>query len=62
MARTVADILARRMRALFLNAKAAIEMAPRVAELMADELGHTNEWKVSQILGFTQLARGYCVL
>ena len=35
MARTVEDVLARRTRALFLNARAAIEMAPRVAALMA---------------------------
>ena len=35
MARTVEDVLARRTRALFLNATAAAEMAPRVAELLA---------------------------
>jgi glycerol-3-phosphate dehydrogenase len=34
MARTVEDVLARRTRALFLNAKAATEMAPKVAKLM----------------------------
>ena len=39
MARTVDDVLARRTRALFLNARAAIEMAPAVARLMAAELG-----------------------
>src|SRR6185503_2974897 len=37
MARTVEDVLARRTRALFLNARAAVEMAPRVAELLARE-------------------------
>ena len=40
MARTVEDVLARRTRALFLNAPAAVEMAPEVARLMAAELGH----------------------
>ena len=40
MARTVDDMLSRRTRALFLNARAAIEMAPAVAKLMAQELGH----------------------
>ncbi len=39
MARTVEDVLARRTRALFLNAKAAIRMAPRVAKTLARELG-----------------------
>jgi glycerol-3-phosphate dehydrogenase len=39
MARTVEDVLARRTRALFLNAAAAREMAPRVAELLEPETG-----------------------
>ena len=39
MARTVEDVLARRTRALFLNARAAAAMAPEVARLMAGELG-----------------------
>ena len=38
MARTVEDILARRVRVLFLDAKAAIEIAPKVAEILAKEL------------------------
>ncbi|HEV3384811.1 MAG TPA: glycerol-3-phosphate dehydrogenase/oxidase [Gemmata sp.] len=62
MARNVADVLARRLRALFLNAKAAIEMAPRVAELVAVELGKGADWVGSQIRAFTQLALGYRVL
>ena len=45
MARTVEDILARRTRALFLNAKRAIAMAPRVAELLAKELGRDTAWQ-----------------
>lgn len=38
MARTLEDVLARRTRALFLNARAAIEMAARAADLLAREL------------------------
>ena len=34
MARTVEDVLARRLRALFLDARAAVDMAPKVAALM----------------------------
>ena len=38
MARTVEDVLARRTRALFLDARAAMEAAPAVARLLAKEL------------------------
>jgi glycerol-3-phosphate dehydrogenase len=59
MARTVEDVLARRCRALFLNAAAAVRMAPAVASLMARELGRDEEWQRGQIAAFTALARQY---
>ncbi|MCU1298723.1 MAG: Aerobic glycerol-3-phosphate dehydrogenase [Acidobacteriaceae bacterium] len=59
MARTLDDILSRRTRALFLNARAAIEMAPAVAKLMASELGRDDDWIHDQIASFTNLAEGY---
>ncbi|HLY19671.1 MAG TPA: FAD-dependent oxidoreductase [Bryobacteraceae bacterium] len=59
MARTVEDVLARRTRALFLNARAAIRMAPRAAELMADELDQDGRWEARQVESFVALARGY---
>jgi len=59
MARTVEDVLARRTRSLFLNARAAIEMAPRVAALMARELGRDDGWEASQVRAFHQTACGY---
>jgi glycerol-3-phosphate dehydrogenase len=61
MARTVEDVLARRTRALFLNAKAAVRMAPRVADLMARELGYDAAWQAQQVTAFTELARGFQV-
>ena len=61
MARTVADVLARRTRALFLNARAAVEMAPRVAELLARELSRDHAWAAQQVGAFNDLARGYQV-
>jgi len=61
MARTVEDVLARRTRALFLEARAAIDMAPKVAELMARELGRDESWKRAQVETFGELARGYLV-
>src|SRR5882757_2117748 len=61
MARTVEDVLARRTRALFLNAKAAIRMAPRVAGILAKELGKDGAWQTAQIQMFNQVAGGYVV-
>jgi len=61
MARTVEDVLARRTRALFLNARAAIEMALPVAALIARELSRDEAWQREQILDFQRLARGYLV-
>src|SRR6185369_2104305 len=58
-ARTVEDVLARRTRALVLDATASMEMAPRVARLMADELGYDDNWQQRQIRDFLSLARGY---
>lgn len=59
MARTIEDFLARRIRILFLDAKAAIAMAPQVAELMAVELKKDKSWVENQVTVFTKLARGY---
>jgi glycerol-3-phosphate dehydrogenase len=59
MARTVEDVLARRTRALFLNARAAIEMAPRVADLLSGELKREVQWRENQILTFKKLAAQY---
>jgi glycerol-3-phosphate dehydrogenase len=56
MARTVEDVLARRTRALQLNARAASECAPRVAALLAAELGRGADWQAGQIVRFTALA------
>ena len=61
MARHVEDVLARRTRALFLNARAAIRMAPRVAALLAQELGKDKTWQVDQVEKFNQVAQGYLV-
>jgi glycerol-3-phosphate dehydrogenase len=61
MARSVEDVLARRTRALFLNARAAIQMAPRVAQILGQELGRDEQWRDSQIRIFQELAQGYLV-
>lgn len=61
MARTVDDVLARRTRALFLNAQAAIDMAPDVAALLASELGRDQAWADDQTARFKSLATNYLV-
>jgi glycerol-3-phosphate dehydrogenase len=58
-ARTVDDVLARRTRALHLDAAAAIRMAPAVARILAEELGRDLLWQQRQVEEFTSLARGY---
>ena len=59
MARTVEDVLARRTRALFLNARAAEAMAPEVARLMAGELGWDASRQAAEVAAFSALAKGY---
>jgi glycerol-3-phosphate dehydrogenase len=59
MAKTVEDVLARRLRILFLNAKAALAMAPKVAALMAAELNEDETWEEEQIKKFKQIASQY---
>ena len=59
MAVTIEDVLARRTRALFLDAAAAVECAPVVARLMANELNQSGEWEQQQVQLFRQLAEGY---
>ena len=59
MARTVEDVLARRTRALFLDARAAIEAAPTVADLLARELHRSEAWKANDLQAFKEIAKGY---
>jgi len=61
MARTVEDVLARRTRALFLNARAARAMAPAVARLMARELDRDESWQRHQLEQFSQTADCFVV-
>jgi glycerol-3-phosphate dehydrogenase len=59
MARTVDDILARRTRSLILDARAAMEAAPSVAEVLASELNRDRAWIDDQTESFVRLAQGY---
>ncbi len=58
-ARTVEDMLARRTRALFLNAAAAMKLAPMAAEVLSQELDRDEAWKQAQVADFRELALKY---
>ena len=59
MARTVEDFLSRRIRMLLLDARVSMEMAPEVAQIMAQELGRNEAWINSQAQDYMELAKGY---
>ena len=59
MARTVEDVLSRRTRGLLLGARASMEAAPVVAELLAQELGRDGAWKERAVSDYKAVAQGY---
>ena len=59
MAMTVEDILARRLRLLFLDTRIAMDVAPAVARLMAGEMGKDLQWEKNELENFMQTAQGY---
>ncbi|NCB08043.1 MAG: FAD-dependent oxidoreductase, partial [Bacteroidia bacterium] len=61
MARTVEDVLARRTRALFLDARESIRIAPEVARLMAKELNRDDKWQIQQIHNYENVANNYFI-
>jgi len=61
MARSVEDVLSRRVRMLFVDARSAMEAAPKVAEVMAAEFGYDQTWIDSQVDGFRKIAENYII-
>ncbi len=61
MAMKVEDTLARRIRMLFLDAQAAIDTAPKVAKLMAQEMGKDEVWIASELADFNKIASKYLI-
>ena len=59
MARTIDDVLSRRVRLLFLDARAAIAVSEKVAQLLAKELGHDEDWIKTQTEEFKTIASGF---
>ena len=59
MARTVDDVLARRVRVLYLDARASVAMAPKVASILAEELQKDKSWEERQVREYTEIAKAY---
>jgi glycerol-3-phosphate dehydrogenase len=59
MAVTVEDVLARRTRALFLDAGASLKIACEVAEIMAREMGHERGWVAEQVEEYKKIVVNY---
>ena len=62
MARQVEDVLARRTRALLLDARASMEAAPAAAALLARELGRDDAWAEAQVAAYREVAQGYLIV
>lgn len=56
---TVEDLLARRTRALFLNARASSEIASTAAGIMAEEFGYNLNWQKDQVDSYMKLVKNY---
>lgn len=61
MARTLEDVLARRTRALFLDAKESLRIAPEAVKIMASELSRDSHWILTQLEQFDHLARRFLI-
>ncbi|MDN3668674.1 glycerol-3-phosphate dehydrogenase/oxidase [Echinicola jeungdonensis] len=61
MAIKLEDILSRRIRLLILDAKAALEAAPKVAEVMAAEIGLEDSWVKEELEDFNKIAKKYFI-
>ncbi|MCP5061442.1 MAG: glycerol-3-phosphate dehydrogenase/oxidase [Ignavibacteriae bacterium] len=61
MTRTIDDFISRRTRMLILDAKASLEVAPKVAKIMAKQLGKNKKWVKTQIEEFNEIAKNYLI-
>ena len=61
MALTLDDVLSRRVRLLYIDSREAMNVAPRVARLMAQLLGRDEAWITQQVEDFTNIASNYII-
>jgi len=62
MARTVEDVLARRTRALLLDARESYRVAPAVATIMAEVLKKDQQWIDQQVKDYSSLVKNYILV
>lgn len=62
MARTIEDYLARRTRALILDARATLDAAPKIATIMAQELRKDGAWQQGQLAAYRDLVQSYLIV
>lgn len=61
LARTLEDCLSRRTRALQLDAQESMNIAPRVAEIIAEEMGYNKQWENKQVEAYLSLAQNHLI-
>lgn len=61
MAVKVEDVLSRRVRMLILDAQAAIDASPKVARIMAEEMGQDESWIEAELVDFHKVANKYLI-
>tara|TARA_Y100000588_G_scaffold61869_2_gene61131 strand:+ start:6618 stop:8189 length:1572 start_codon:yes stop_codon:yes gene_type:complete len=61
LSESVEDVLARRTRSLFLDASASLDIAPSIAQFMAEELGRDSDWEEQSIAAFNEIADAFRV-
>jgi glycerol-3-phosphate dehydrogenase len=61
MAVKLDDVLSRRIRMLILDAQAAIDSAPKVVKLMAEEMGKDEAWIKTELADFQKTAEKYLI-
>lgn len=61
MARTAEDVLSRRTRALLLDAKESIRIAPVIAAIMAEEMNKDMNWVEGQVKSYNEVAKNYVI-
>ena len=61
MARTAEDVLSRRTRALLLDAKESIRIAPMIAAIMAEEMNRDRNWIEEQVKSYNEVAKNYVI-
>ncbi|MCR4764730.1 MAG: glycerol-3-phosphate dehydrogenase/oxidase [Bacteroidaceae bacterium] len=59
MARTLDDVLARRVRLLYIDAGEALRVAPAVAQVMASEMHLSDAWVSEQVAAFSAIAKNF---